>query len=40
MVTCSLDILKKCSENKEIGIEKEIIEVSRQASNRRKKAGK
>ena len=40
MVICFLDALKKSSKNKEMGIEKEIVEVLQQASERRKKTGK
>ena len=40
MVICSLDALKKSSKNKETGIEKQIVDVSQQASDRRKKTGK
>ena len=40
MVICSLEAFKKSSRKKEIEIEKEIVEVSQQASDHRKKTGK
>ena len=40
MVIFSLDALKKSSKKKETGIEKEIVDVLQQASDRRKKTGK
>ena len=40
MVICSLDALEKSSKKKETGIEKEIVKVLQQASDRRKKTGK
>ena len=40
MVICPLDALKKSSKKKETGIEKEIVKVSQQASDRRNKTGK
>ena len=40
MVIRSLDALKKSSKKKEIRIKKEIVEVLRQASYRRKRTGK
>ena len=40
MAICSLDTLKKFSKKKETGIEKKIVEVLQQATNRRKKTGK
>ena len=40
MVIRSLAALKKSSKNKKTEIEKEIVKVLRQASNRRKKTGK
>ena len=39
MVICSLDALKKSLENKETRIKKEIVEVLKQASYRRKRTG-
>ena len=40
MVICSLDALEKYSQKKKTGIEKETVEVSHQASDRRKRTGK
>ena len=40
MVICSLDSLKESSNKKETGIEKEIVEVRQESSDRRKKTGK
>ena len=40
MAVCSLDALTKSLKKKETGIEKEIVEVLRQASDRRKKKEK
>ena len=40
MVIFSLDAFKKSSKKKETGIEKEIVDVLQQASDRRKKTGK
>ena len=40
MVNCSLDALKKFLKKKETKIEKEIVDVLKQASGRRKKTGK
>ena len=40
MVICSLDSLKKSSKKKETGIEKKMVEVLQQATDRRKRAGK
>ena len=37
MVICSLDALKKPLKKKETGIEKEIVEVLQQASDRRRR---
>ena len=37
MVICSLDSLKKSSKKKETGIEKKIVEVLQQATDRRKR---
>ena len=40
MVICSLDALKKSSKKKETRMEKEIVDMLQQASQRRKKTGK
>ena len=40
MAVCSLDALTKSLKKKETGIEKEIVEVLRQASDRRNKKEK
>ena len=40
MVICSLEALKKTSKKKEMGIEKKLVEVSQQASDRKKKTRK
>ena len=37
MVICSLDSLKKSSKKKETGIEKKIVEVLKQATDRRER---
>ena len=40
MVICSIDALKKSLKKRETRIKKEIVVVSQQASDRRKKTGK
>ena len=40
MVICSLDALRKSLNKKETGIEKKIVEMLQQATDRRKKTGK
>ena len=40
MVICSLDALKKSSKKKETGIEKKIVDMLQQASDRTKKTRK